>query len=191
MTFKLGDKKPAASGRKRGTPNRQTELVRAGVKSAIEICREGGEDPISIMVNAARFLHTVATAYAPRSKDGTDLREIVSAMSREELEFMRRFLTDAATIAHKAAEFGHAKLARIDYVGDRPQGPARVENTFEFVLNIGAEQPGRPVNVTNAIAGPPEIIEPSARNGGGASPAIDIDIDAGTQDTEDAEILGG
>jgi hypothetical protein len=145
MTFKLGDKKPEASGRKRGTPNRQSLLARAGVRSAIEICRQGGDDPISIMMNAARFLNSVAAAYAPRAQEETDLREIIRATPMKELEFVRRFLMDAATIAHKAAEFGHAKLQRIDWAGDAP-AMASVENKMVFVLNVDSTLPGRPCN---------------------------------------------
>jgi hypothetical protein len=149
MTFKLGDRKPAGSGRKRGTPNRQTELVRAGTRSAIQICQQDGDDPISIMVNASRFLNTVAAAFAPRAQSQASPAEIaaaVRAVEKGDLEFMRRFLVDAATIAHKAAEFGHPKLARIDNAGEIP-GAQMVENKMVFVLNIDdGQRPGRPVN---------------------------------------------
>ena len=108
-----------------------------------------GEDPITIMMNAARFLNSVAAAYAPRAGPNSSSAEIaaaVRAVPRDELNFMRKFLMDAATIAHKAAEFGYAKLARIDYVGDVPSTQS-VENKMLFVLNIdGGERPGRPVN---------------------------------------------
>lgn len=148
MKFKPGDPKPPGSGRKPGQVGKQTLLAREGLKSAIQICREGGDDPISIMVNASRFLNTVAAAFAPRAPLNATPAEVaaaVRAVKPQDLEFMRRFLVDAATIAHKAAEFGYAKLQRIDYAGDVPAAPT-VENKMVFVLNIdGGQAPGRPV----------------------------------------------
>lgn len=139
MGFKLGQPRPPNAGRKTSTPNRQTELARQGVKSALQICREGGDDPISIMMNAARFLNSVAAAYAPKRREGTDLAEIIKATPRADLEFMRRFLLDAALISRSVAEFGYAKLTRVDHVGDVPA--ATIENKLVFTLNL--EKPGR------------------------------------------------
>lgn len=44
----------------------------------------------------------------------------------------------------KILKYGVPRLATIDYVGDVPQGPTRVENRMTFVLNVGND-PGRPV----------------------------------------------
>lgn len=146
--FTPGTPKPPKSGRRKGQVSKQTLLLRAGVKSAIEICRQGGTDPITIMMEAARLLNTIGAALTPRTPQNASQEDIIAAIRavpRPDLEFMRKFLVDAANIAQKAAEFGYAKLQRIDYVGDTPQGPHRIENTFEFHLNIDA-QPGRPVH---------------------------------------------
>jgi len=139
--------KPPGSGRKKGTLNRQTVLAREGLKSAIEIVRE-----------ASRFLRNVAVAFTPPMSADADpqvrsaaMAAAIKAMPKGDLELVRKFIVDAANVAYKAAEFGCAKLARIDYVGDAPQGPARVENTFEFVLNIGNERPGRPVEMAAGV----------------------------------------
>ena len=144
MAFTPGQQKVAGSGRKKGQVGRPTLLARQGLKSAIEICREGGDDPISIMMNAARFLNTVAAEFAPRSGEGVDIVQAVKQTPRADLDFMRKFLVDAAGIAQKAAEFGYAKLQRIDYAGDVPS-IQHVENKYEFVLHIDSGAPGRPV----------------------------------------------
>ena len=109
-------------------------------------------DPINIMMEASRFLHNVAVAFTPR--DGEDMAAAIRTTPKSELEFIRKFLVDASTIAYKAAEFGYAKLSRIDYVGDAASAPM-AENRYEFVLNIG-DAPGRPV------------IDHTAKNGGGS-----------------------
>jgi hypothetical protein len=138
MTFTLGQKKPAASGRKPGTPNKRTRLVRAVARSATQICQMDGDDPISIMVDAARFLNAVAGAYAPCVLEGStpqEIKEAVLAAPRGNLEVMRKFMVDASGIAAKVAEFGYAKLRRIDYAGDAPV-PASADNRMVFVLNV-------------------------------------------------------
>jgi hypothetical protein len=137
------------SGRKKGTPNKNTQLLQAGVKSAIEIVRDGGMHPVEILMEMSRFLRNVGMALAPKGDDGK-LRAAVLEMAAEpdgmkRLEAMRRFMDTSAAIAYKAAEFGCAKLARIDHVGDAPQAPT-VENRMVFTLNIDDGQaPGRPV----------------------------------------------
>ena len=149
--FAPGTPKPKNSGRRKGTPNKRSVLEKQageqGLKSAIEICRTGGDDPISIIVNASRFLNKIAEAFMPQegSIEGMDFREIILNTPRTDLDFMRKFLMDASALAYKAAEFGYAKLARIDHVGDVPQAPT-VENRMVFTLNIdGGQAPGRPV----------------------------------------------
>jgi len=118
MTFTQGSGKPPGSGRKKGQVSKATLAARAGLKSAIEICREGGDDPITIMMNAARFLNTVAAAFAPRRTEGVDLQQVILQTPRSDLEFMRKFLIAGASIAQKAAEFGYPKLQRLEYYGD-------------------------------------------------------------------------
>jgi len=123
--FAPGTPKPKNSGRRKGTPNKRSVLDKQagaqGLKSAIEICRTGGDDPISIIVNASRFLNKIAEAFMPREGliEGMDFREIVLNTPRTELDFMRKFLMDASALAYKAAEFGYAKLARIDHCSAR------------------------------------------------------------------------
>jgi len=137
------------SGRKKGTPNKNTQLLQAGVKSAIEIVRDGGMHPVEILMEMSRFLRNVGMALAPKGDD-SKLRAAVLEMAAEpdgmkRLEAMRRFMDTASSITYKAAEFGCAKLARIDHVGDAPQAPT-VANRMVFTLNIdGGQAPGRPV----------------------------------------------
>ena len=163
MPFQRGQPKPLNSGRKKGQVGLRKELARAGLQSAIEICRQGGEDPISIMMRASRLLNTIAAALAPPSSDSADpevVRQIIQDTPHAELDFMRKFLVDASDIAAKAAEFGYAKLARVDYVGDQPAGPTRVENKVVFVLNVDSERPGRPIDVDgNGRGNPTNIID--------------------------------
>jgi len=148
MTFQRGQ--PKLAGRKKGTPNKNSLLLRQGVKSAIEIVREGGMHPVEILMEASRFLNTVGVALAPKGGNAEALQAAVLAMAKtrggmRQLEAMRRFMETASSIAYKAAEFGCAKLARIDYVGD-VSTVLTVENKMVFQLNIdGGQAPGRPV----------------------------------------------
>jgi hypothetical protein len=148
MTFQPGQ--PKLAGRKKGTPNKNTEMLRQGVKSAIEIVREGGMHPVEILMEVSRFMHSVGVALAPKGGSTGALTAAVLEMAqtaegRRQLEMMRRFFETAANISYKAAEFGCAKLARIDYVADAPSTPT-VKNKMIFRLNIdGGQAPGRPV----------------------------------------------
>jgi hypothetical protein len=149
MPFQPGHAKIPGSGRQKGQVGLRTQLARDGLRSAIQICREGGTDPISIMMNAARVLNTIGLAFMPHIGDNPDRKAIKKAileMPPNEVEFIRKFLVDGAMVAHKAAEFGYAKLQRIDYVGDAP-AVASVESKMVFVLNVDAERPGRPVTI--------------------------------------------
>jgi hypothetical protein len=138
MAFKKGVPRPPNSGRKVGAVNKQTALVRAGVESAIETCRNGGMTPVQIMMESARFIRGVAAMKTPAQK------EMMANMPRDDLEFIVDMLVKASDIAAKAAEFAFPKLARVDYVGDVPNA-STVENKMIFILNIGEGQPGRPV----------------------------------------------
>ena len=146
--FTPGTPKPPASGRKKGTVNKNTELLRNGVKSAIEIVREGGMHPVEILMEMSRFLRTVGVALAPKGGDAAALQAAVLEMAkteggRKQLETMRRFMETASSIACKAAEFSCAKPAPIDYVGDAPARPL-IEKKMIFTLNLDS-QAGRPV----------------------------------------------
>lgn len=81
MTFVPGSPKPPGSGRRKGQLGIRAKIAQQNLKSAIEICRNAGEDndPISIMMNGARFLNTVAAAFAPKKTEGVDLDEVIRA----------------------------------------------------------------------------------------------------------------
>lgn len=142
--FQPGEPRLPGAGRRPGTPNKVTAARQQGFKSAVQACREGGMDPITIMIESARFLRAVAAA---RGAKFTTPESLAKATDKE-IDMIRRLLVDASSIAYNAAEFGYAKLQRIDYVGDVPDAPANVENKFVFVLNVGND-PGRPVTTIN------------------------------------------
>ena len=68
-----------------------------------------------------------------------------------------------SNIAYKCAEFGYAKLARIDVVGDAPT--QRIENRMVFTLSIDPNRP--PAGLTQ---------RPSTTNGNGKYDAEDAVI---------------
>ncbi len=149
MPFEPGHPKPAGSGRKKGQVGKPTLLAREGLKSAIEICRQGGDDPISIMMNAARFLNSVAGAFAPRSGEGVSIIQAIRQTPKADLEFMRKFLESAGAMAQKAAEFGYAKMQRIDYYGD-----PMVENRTLVLGNLSDDELDNLERIVGKIAGP-------------------------------------
>jgi hypothetical protein len=124
--FRPGQPRPVGSGRQKGTPNKQTELIRAGVKTAIETCREGGMTPVEIMVESARFLRSLAEMKMPRKQ------EQLAAMPRADLDWIVDLLVKASDIAHKAAPFGFPRLAAIDHVGDAPKVGVRTVFTLHI-----------------------------------------------------------
>lgn len=140
MTFVPGQARPENAGRKTGTPNRLTTRAREGLKSAIDTCRTGGMTPIEILMENARFLRAVGAALAPRAASPELFAETIRKTPKAELEFIRKFLVDAGALAYKAAEFGYAKLQRIDYVGDAPT-VQHVENKIVVELKIGDGEP--------------------------------------------------
>lgn len=93
-------------------------------------------DPIAIMMESARFLRSIAAAHGQRFAS----TDAILAASKTDLDFIRKFLVDASNIAYKAAEFGYAKLQRIDYVGDAPT--TTVENKIVVMLKIGDDPRG-------------------------------------------------
>ena len=139
------------SGRKPGKLNRSTELIRAGMKSAMEIVREGGNNPMQVMTEAYRYMRNISIALGPQGNNPEELtkatRDLASTPEgRKLLELHLRFMSEAVSTAYKCAEFGYAKLSRMEWVGDAPQ--LKTENKMVFVLNIDhGEAPGRPVGM--------------------------------------------
>src|SRR5262245_7493308 len=130
--FLPGQPRPAGSGRRKGTPNKRTALIRAGVKTAVETCREGGMTPVEIMVESARFIQSVAAFKMPKQQ------ELLTTMPKADLDWIVDLLVKAADIAAKAAPYGFPKRAWIAHVGDA--SAVGVENNFVIELQI-AEPP--------------------------------------------------
>src|SRR5262245_20467315 len=132
--FLPGQPRPVGSGRRKGTPNKQTALARAGVRTAIQTCREGGLTPIEIMVESARFIRGIADLAQDQKA------ELIQAMDRPTIDWIVDLLVKATDIAAKAAPFGFPRLAAIEHVGDAPSLPA-VKNKFVVTLKIGDGPP--------------------------------------------------
>ena len=148
--FLSGQPRPVGSGRRKGTRNKQTELIHAGVKTAIQTCREGGMTPIEIMVESARFIRAMA-AMAQEQKE-----ELIEAMDRPTIDWVVDLLVKASDIAAKAAPFGFPRLAAVEHVGDAPSLPA-VKNKVIVTLKIG-DLPGPAVSGRNDIEGHPAAL---------------------------------
>jgi hypothetical protein len=114
VTFFPGMRRVAGSGRKPGTPNRGTELMRKRVQSATATFRDSPQ----LVQEVANFLRGVATA---RTKGMTP--EQIAALPREELALLQSFLVEAANIALKSMEYSYPKLARVDHIGEAPSVP--------------------------------------------------------------------
>lgn len=176
MVFTTGKPRAKGAGRKEGTPNKSTELLKQGVKSAVEVIREGGLPPLQIMVECSRFLRSVAVAFTPEIPENAtpkQQREILRNIPRADLDLIRRFMETSTNIAYKAAEFGYPKLARIDYAGDVPSGPT-IENKMVFTLNIDQGQaPGRPVVIEEAAVVTEEAWNDDAPPSAAGEPALE------------------
>jgi hypothetical protein len=139
MTFRLGDKKPSNSGRRKGVANKNTELVRSGMQTAVEICRSGdGPNPIGIMMSAARLIDTL-NEMRLRHLGGLDA---VSQGMQEQFDLMIDSLVKGAEVSAKVAPFAFPKLAAMDYVGDAPRID---ESAPEIVIEyrVETERPAR------------------------------------------------
>jgi hypothetical protein len=118
------------SGRKVGTPNRASELMRKRVQSAMATFRDSPQ----LVQEVADFLRGVATA---RTKGMTP--EQVAALPQEELMLLQSFMVEAAKILLKSMEFSYPKLARVDHIGEAPM--ANVANRMVVELKIGDGPP--------------------------------------------------
>ena len=127
--FLPGQPRPAGSGRRKGTPNKQTALVRGGVRTAIQTCREGGLTPIEIMIESARFIRGIADLAQDQKA------ELIQAMDRPTIDWIVDLLVKASDIAAKAAPFGFPRLAAIEH--DVPA----VKNNVVVTLKIGDGPP--------------------------------------------------
>jgi hypothetical protein len=125
------------SGRAKGTPNKRTALIRAGIKNAIETLRTGGgEDPIAAAFKIARFLEEMS------AKRLEKFQNQIADLPPDEFARIQDGLIAAANLHVRLAEFAFPKLARVDHIGDAPS-PAAIEK-FKFVLRID-DPLGRPI----------------------------------------------
>ena len=126
--------------------NKNTELLRNGVKSAIEIVREGGMHPVEILMEMSRFLRTVGVALAPKGGDAAALQAAVLEMAkteggRKQLETMRcresnsvpgtQFYRTSLCHCPNAASAGASRW--------RKSSPLRGEHNVEIELNFEAK----------------------------------------------------
>ena len=146
------------------------------MNSAVQTCRTGGKDPISIQIDVARFLFSLA------AKIKEDNPEAFEHPGRPEnwpvVERVVRVLEAANDSAHKVSEFAYPKLSRIQHQGDAPSAGTLIENKMVVTLNVlegGARPPGAPPSGGNGHAGnghePPTIeheTEPNGKNGSGS-----------------------
>jgi hypothetical protein len=134
MTFVAGMERIPGSGRKPGTPNKSTALIKAGLQSAVETLRGGnGEDPIKAAFKIARLIEGATAKRLERFEND------FANLPPEEFDCLMQAMVQAAKIHLGLAEFAFAKLSRQDIVGDAAQ--VTVENTFEFVLRTDSGRP--------------------------------------------------
>jgi hypothetical protein len=113
--FLRGQPRPVGSGRKKGTPNKQTALIRSGLQSALEVLRGGnGDNPIEAAFGIAKLLQEIS------SKRLESLGGDIAKLAGPEFDRMRETLAAAAAIHLRLAEFAFPKLARIDLAGEAP-----------------------------------------------------------------------
>jgi hypothetical protein len=160
VTFVPGMQRVPGSGRKAGTPNRRTQLMRDRLQSAMATFR----DSPRLVEEVTDFLRGVAGA---RTKGMTP--EQIAALPREELMLLQSFMVEAAKIALKAMEYSYPRISRIDPVGDAPM--VNLENRMVVELKIGESAPPMLPNA--------EVIEhdgaaaglPHSRSSGDTSPS--------------------
>ena len=127
--FLSGQPRPVGSGRKKGTPNKQTALIRAGLQGALEALRGGnGENPVQSVLKIARTLEDMTAKRLHRFEDEA------GNLPPDEFDRLIGAMKIAADIQLKLAEFAFPRIARLDLAGDAPAIPA--QQRFVFKLNV-------------------------------------------------------
>ena len=103
--FQKGEPRPLGAGRRKGSRNKGTELIKATAKTAVEIARNGGKSPIEVVVETSRFL--VNLGAFGQSKMGQDAKQIYEALwsHDREREIIVGLLVQGAELAAKALPF--------------------------------------------------------------------------------------
>jgi len=175
---------PSPSTNRRGIPNKNTRLIHAGLRSAIETLRNSvndrGElvdDPIKTAFRICRYLEGFT------QKRIEALAVDIARLSGEEFDRIVHALEIAMNGQIRLAEFAYPKLQRIDHVGDAPA--VAFENRIKVQVKIGgaALPPMVEANLVEeaTAAYNPQDVPPmdgsvderpgsTAGNGGGASP---------------------
>jgi hypothetical protein len=121
------------SGRQKGTPNKQTVLIRAGLLSALEALRGGnGKNPIQSALKIARTLENMTAMR--REKFENEAGNLPPA----EFDRLIGAMKIAADIHLRLADFAFPKLARIDRAGEVP--PMRVQQNMVVTLDFPRPQ---------------------------------------------------
>jgi hypothetical protein len=162
--FLPGHPRPVGSGRQKGTPNKQTVLIRAGLQSALEALRGGNgqNNPVQSALKIARTLEEMTVRRCEKFED--------EAGNLPPAEFDRVIgaMKIAADIHLRLADFAFPKLARIDVAGEAPALP--VQQKVIVTLNIP-----RPPGAKGAIEhnADPEAVDGTIRSSDQTSGALD------------------
>ena len=142
--FQKGEPRPLGAGRRKGSRNKGTELIKATAKTAVEIARNGGKSPIEVVVETSRFL--VNLGAFGQSKMGQDAKQIYEALwsHDREREIIVGLLVQGAELAAKALPFCYPRLAAIEWIGDAPSA-VHNDNRVIITMNLGDSDPQQTV----------------------------------------------
>jgi hypothetical protein len=134
--FRPGQPRPAGSGRQKGTLNRQTALVRAGLETAVQTLRDGTaenfENPVQAAFKIARLIEGLT------AKRLAHMQDAMGQLPKDEYDRLTTGLKVAADIHLKLAEFAFPKLARIDLAGEAPAVPVHQKT----IVTLRIPRPG-------------------------------------------------
>jgi len=120
-----GTRPPPGKGRLPNSTTKNAELIRAGLRNALEILRNGqGENPIEAAQKIARFLEGLS------QKRLESVAVAVGAMKGDEFDRVVNTLYKAAQIQLRLADYVFPKPGRIDVPepnGASGKGPATIE----------------------------------------------------------------
>jgi hypothetical protein len=165
MPFIAGQPKTLGSGRKKGVPDKRTQLVRTQARTAIEMMSQSRRDPLELQFELDEIMREVIMLMAARKvpKDERTVAQRIASLPPAKNEQVRRWIDSLRISLAGKMQYRYPKLQQVA-VSDAHKGG--------LVPDAAEPSEGIQVNYFRRV-----IIRPGDFNG--RKPEI-IEIDAGT-----------